>query len=338
VPGRGKIAAALALVLLLAASLEAGIRARLFFHDPHVWREGLFRYRPDTQVGDDASLVTNNRGFFGPDLATPKPPDTWRVLLAGSSPLTNTSVPEAVAARLTREAPPGTEVEVVSTGLPRYTSWHVMRLIRNELLALEPDVLVLYLGLNDNVYNTNPGVHGEPPTGLWNWADRSRSLALSMLWYHGVHKRWHTRPAFDALPGTEVFQVHLERILDAAAEAGVRVVLAPVAVGWPTDDPALHARIEANEAPMAHFWGVTESAVRGLAANAAAMQRLTREYEAVYCELPAGRLAADGAVYEDLCHLTGEGRAALGRAFGDCIVRSGCLLPKHRGNVPGRER
>jgi hypothetical protein len=86
---------------------------------------------------------------------------------------------------------------------------------------------------------------------------------------------------------------------------------------------------------MAHFWGYTEPALRGLAANTAVMQRLAGEGGAAYCGLPRERLAPSSGVFQDLCHFTPAGRQTLGRALGDCVAALTCFPAKRSGKVSG---
>jgi len=319
--------AAVAVVCLGAISAELGIRARLFFKDPHRWDErGLFRYRPDCQVGDSPDLTTNNHGFFGPDLAVPKPADACRVLLVGSSPLVTPEIPRVVQETLNARLP-GRVVQVNTTGLPRYTSYHNALLFEHYLVDLEPDCVVLYLGLNDNVYNTNPGLEGEPPTGLWNWADPSSSLVLDMLGYHAIHKRFRVRPDFEAIRSAAILENHLRRIIELAETRGIRIVLVKMAVGYPSDDPELVSVIRDAERPMRHFWGDLEPCLRALEAHNALFERLAAEFRLPLVDAQSA-LPPTSEVFWDLCHFTPGGNERFASFVAD---RVGDVLTKKEG-------
>ncbi len=310
------------LLVLVAASAEFAVRARLFFFDPHRWDEyGLFRYRSSAQVGDLPAIKTNSDGFFGVDLSKPKASSTYRVFLLGSSPLTNPAVPQAMQDALS-ERFPNMHFEVNSAGIPRYTSYHNKLLYEHYVSTLEPDCFILYLGMNDNVYNTNPSLDGPTPTGLWNWADTQRSIVFDMLWYHAVQKRFGVNPAFSIVRSGEMLEKNIRPILESARNRGVQAILVREALSYPTDDEELLRVIRANEGPMRHYWGDLDAALRGFAANGAAIERL-----ASTCQSPMADASAilphTKACFIDLCHLTPEGNKALGRFFaslaGDAI-------------------
>lgn len=316
---------ALGLVAFVCASAELAVRARLFFFDPHRWdRYGLFRYQASAQVGDSPTVTTNSDGFFGGELSKPKAPGVFRVFLLGSSPLTNPTAPQAMQEALS-ERFPGRRFEVNSTGIPRYTSYHNELLYEHYLSALEPDCIILYLGMNDNVYNTNPALTGPTPTGLWNWADPGRSIVLDMLWYHAVQKRFEVNPAFAEVRSGPILEQHLHAILESAQRHGVQAILVRMALGYPTGDPDLLGVINANERPMRHYWGDLTPAMRGFAANCEALEHLAREFSIPMADAGAV-LPSTHAYFIDLCHLTPDGNRTLGRFFasltGDAIAKA----------------
>ena len=312
---------------LLPLSAEVAVRARLFFKEPYRWDDqGLFRYRPQCQVGDTPELTTNRLGFFGTQLSPSKDPGAYRIFLVGSSPITSPTIPAALAGDLTQHFAQ-LRFEVNATGLPRYTSYHDLALYDRYLAPLHPDCLIIYLGLNDNVYNTNPGLHGAPPTGLWNWADTSHSLVLEMLLYHGLHKRFRTTPNFTATPSAAIFQDHLDHIISAARSCGTAVILVKMAVAYPTDDPDLLAAIRASEGPMKHFWGLLDPALQGLATHNRALDTLAAKYD-IPCIDPAPCLPKVHSVFRDLCHFTPEGETL----FAAFLAQT--LTEIHPGRLP----
>lgn len=309
----------LALGLFAAASVEAGIRGRILFNEDHVFDgDGLFRYAPHRQVGATPATRTNNHGFFGPDIASPKPEGAYRVFVLGSSAVAAPELAAALTAALAARMPDRV-IEVNTIGIPRYTSYHNALMTERYLRALEPDCYVYYEGINDNVYNTFPELEGKPYDGFydpWAW---DRSVFADMVRYHGVTKRFGVERHFTALRSPAMVRRHVERIAAIAAEDGVRLVLAPMGAAWPPDDEALAAVIAENEGPMSHFWGATRPAVRGLEANNAALAEVARDAPAAYC--PAAlSFPRTGTYYRDLCHLTEEGMAALAEALAECIA------------------
>lgn len=305
--------------LALALSFELGLRARTMIKDPHRFGpQGFFSYRPHTQVGDTPDLTTNNYGFFGPELALPKPENTLRVFLVGSSVLANPDLPKATAAAL-EEALPGKRIEICTTGIPRYCSYHCTLLTERRLIELEPDVLVIYLGLNDNVYNTNPGIDAAPPVGLWNPARLDYSLAGAMARYYVWYKRFVVTPDFTDIRSAPIFERHLRGIIETARANGIRVLFVRMALAYETEDLDLAQQIAANEGPMAHFWGTTEASKRGVEAHNDVLDYMAAEYGTPLTDANA-EIPKTSVYFRDLCHLTPEGNAALGKIFARAVA------------------
>ncbi len=309
-----------ALVIAIAVvSVEGGLRARLALRDPHQWDDdGLFRYRPNTQVGLTPDLTTNNHGFFGPDLDTPSDPAACRIILLGSSSIASPDLPALVTDILKKHFPERI-VEVNTAGLPRYTSHHNRLLFERYIVSLEPDVVAIYLGLNNNVYNTNPDDTEEPPLGLWNWRDARRSVAVDMLAYHGYHKRFAVTPDFEHYPGAERFAADVAAIVKHAREHGIAVVLLREALAWPTDDPILTQTIRQAEAPMRHFWGSLDAALRGAEATNTALDSLAAEYGLSVVEV-APYIPRDSLHFRDLCHFTPVGMERFSQVAADAMA------------------
>ena len=302
-----------ALVLLVFfVSAELCVRGRLLFQDVYIWdNDGLFRYKPFCQVGDSLALTTNNAGFFGDTLSEPKRENVFRVFILGDSTVANPEIPDAVKTQLQLDYP-SRSFEVNSTGIPRYTSYHNLLLVKNYLDRWKPDCLVVYLGMNDNVYNTNPNISAEPPVGLWRWSDLTHVVVWDMLWYYGVHKRFMTTPEFDATPSVPRFEKHLREILEHAKQTETSVLLIQPATGFPTEDKLLAKAIQDAEKPMQHFWGKLPCALKGLEAHRQVLQRLATTYAIPLVDAQPV-LPRSSEFFRDLCHFTSSGNRLFGR-------------------------
>ena len=119
--------------------------------------------RPDSRLGwrqrenftgrfYGVALETNAQGLRSARLPAPGEPGR-RVLLLGPSSTFGWGVVEdsTYARRLERELNQGlkTPVAVINAGQIGYSSWQGLRLYREELSALKPDVVVLAYGVND---------------------------------------------------------------------------------------------------------------------------------------------------------------------------------------------
>ncbi|MBI1849372.1 MAG: hypothetical protein HYR85_03405 [Planctomycetes bacterium] len=129
-------------------------------------------YEPDDELGfrptpnargtfsNGVAFSLNSRGFRGHDVASPKPPGTWRVLVLGDSftfgkgVADGESFPEVLEVRL-RERLAGQPIDVVDAGVNGYGTDQQAALLRRVGRALEPDVVALgfYVGndFSDNL-------------------------------------------------------------------------------------------------------------------------------------------------------------------------------------------
>lgn len=211
---------------------------------------GLVSYlQPNPEIG---------KRFFPPSLASvmPKPnfqvlpakkdTGTKRILCLGESTTAGFPFPvhgsfPAILRQILTEREPGQDWEVTNCGLTAISSASVADLI-DELLATDPDALVVYMGHNE-FYGAG-GVASQS-SGVVRYIAPLRRLRLARL-IEGVV----SRPDIEAIPGTLMqrivntarvepdsplrerayrnFTRNLEKILEAASESGVRVVLCEV--------------------------------------------------------------------------------------------------------------
>ena len=119
------------------------------------WDIPFVKYKANlrgARSGMGVTMDTNNFGFRDDDVVVPKPEGVFRIICVGGSTTeegaTNgATYPNLVENRL-REAFPDRAIEVVNCGTSGPPSWgHLARL--GEYLELEPDLIVLYIGVND---------------------------------------------------------------------------------------------------------------------------------------------------------------------------------------------
>lgn len=106
--------------------------------------------RPNFQDGKNKH---NSLGFRGDEVQIPKPDGTFRiVLLGGSTTYTShvqdyqKSYPYILQSNLQRRFP---SVEVVNAGAIKYSTWESLANLEFRVLDLEPDLIVVYHGVND---------------------------------------------------------------------------------------------------------------------------------------------------------------------------------------------
>lgn len=106
---------------------------------------------------DGADYATNELGWRDDPIALPKPAGTFRILCLGSSTteegITNSQTyPNLLEFLLNRDFP-GHRIEVINCGVPGTSSAaHVLRY--SEYLDLQPDLVLIYEGINDVLRNS----------------------------------------------------------------------------------------------------------------------------------------------------------------------------------------
>lgn len=124
-----------------------------FFHQPGV--SGWVRTAEFTSF-----VKFNTQGLRGPEVAIPKPANTFRVLVLGDSVVEGAQVAEdaTMAARLRDELAPlagGRRVESVNAGVAGFGTGQQLLFLEREGLAYQPDLLVLVFTIaNDPADNS----------------------------------------------------------------------------------------------------------------------------------------------------------------------------------------
>lgn len=107
-------------------------------------------------VPDPAYKGHNDLGYRGPEIAIPKPQETYRIVSVGGSTTysTGTTAEESYPAFLQsilRDDYGYSGVEVVNAGVSDYSSWEILSSFAFRILELEPDMLIYYGAVNDLV-------------------------------------------------------------------------------------------------------------------------------------------------------------------------------------------
>lgn len=96
----------------------------------------------------------DSRGFRGEEVAVPKPPGVFRIVLVGGSTTYTQRVKDYresfpyVLQRLLRERGHAS-VEVVNAGVNDYSTWETLLNLELRVLDLDPDLVGIYHGIND---------------------------------------------------------------------------------------------------------------------------------------------------------------------------------------------
>ena len=100
-------------------------------------------------------FTTNNMGFRGDNLASPKPRGEFRIFLVGGSTAECLTVDDSQAINtvlqneLTRNIPAGITARVYNAGKSGDRSYDHIAMIVHRLVHLEPDMIVVFAGFND---------------------------------------------------------------------------------------------------------------------------------------------------------------------------------------------
>ena len=237
-------------------SAEALFRAAVFVKTPRgvvFDRELVFRFEPDSTV---YGLKLNNIGALGDDVysRSEEGGEPLRVFLFGGS--TSYSLQYVNTVREHLQSQLNRKCAVTSFGRPRYTSHQARRLAQSVFPDYRPDVAVLYLGINDTIFDTFWWVDGPPDVGFMNWRG-GPPLLFQGLRYHLVQKRIRSTPTFPEgnLRSERILKSNVENIADMADHAGIQLVLSEFALAVPTADRKLNLTIQKQEPVMRHFWG-----------------------------------------------------------------------------------
>jgi hypothetical protein len=113
------------------------------------------RYRFPLNAVNPAGLVTNQFGWRGPQVELKKAPKTIRIAFVGASTTVNAhgypfSYPELAGFWLNKwsEEAFGVRVEAINAGREGIVSFDIAAAVRDEVLPLEPDLVVYYEGGN----------------------------------------------------------------------------------------------------------------------------------------------------------------------------------------------
>ena len=125
---------------------------------------GYKMIRPDQHY---PTISINSHGFRGPEFEVQKPEGAYRVFVIGGSSAfgagtaDNATIP-AHLERMYRESELPFRVEVINAGIPGGQSYIEHMLVRDRILGMDPDLLIVYDGYNDIVVSiNNPGI-GKP--------------------------------------------------------------------------------------------------------------------------------------------------------------------------------
>jgi lysophospholipase L1-like esterase len=281
-----------------------------------------------------ATVNTNERGFRGHAVQSPKPSGRVRIVVLGGSAAFGSGASSDAAtfpARLEAalRARSQRDVEVVNAGAPAYVSGQELARLTFEVLDLEPNVVIVYNGFNDLnsplLFDSRPGYPSN-----FSWLERTAQFNSfrRLLAYRiqlGVHESglgfWARRvagvrdgvlltaPAADA-DILETYRRNLERMVVLLQARGVRVVC----VFQPTL-LAKRRRTAAEEEVVAYMErrhpGYARRFVALLPGAVEAMRRVTSARGVAFVDLSSVFDDAAETIFFDTAHVTDRGNALI---------------------------
>jgi len=139
----------------------------------------LIRTSPNQQI---FGIEVNSHGYKGPEFTAEKPPNVYRIFILGGSTVFGVGPNEDSIAGFMQKKFNNSSltfpVEVINAGINGQYSWGEWYLIKNELIHFDPDLFIIYDGINDSI-NRNR----EPNTKLLNATTPNESLYKNFPFY-----------------------------------------------------------------------------------------------------------------------------------------------------------
>jgi len=274
-----------------------------------LWREKWYAYVPGKAIttvveGERYEVAINSRGFRSREVELPKPPGKFRIVcIGGSTTVEGSTNEDTYPARLERALNEhfGTDAfEVVNAGVSGMRAADELRKLP-EYLALEPDLLLEYNGVNDLCWGVLAELEHRAPQ--WRW-----------WFWRSVFLRFHIDRPFQ--PSTrEMARLTRNTVLPSlralyrqAHENGVDVAF--VTFLRPSPEKLTSEEHDFFDQNLRRRWGRWSASFDSYARMVDAYDW---ELAAMAAELGAGFLRIDvgypgtTAEFQDICHLTRAG-------------------------------
>ena len=199
---RGKLMLVLAAIAVSLLALELGLRLYLthfgdqrqktlylYTREEILRQPTLYRSLPFMNYGLSPSFAEHNsRGYRGADLAVPKPDGVFRIAALGGSTTYGIAIGHWkqawpwVLQQFLRNDHGYRQAELVNAGVPLYTSWESAVNLLLRVPDLEPDLVIIYHGINDLFARmVDPAMYDGLYSGRGYWRDNYDRLPSSAL-------------------------------------------------------------------------------------------------------------------------------------------------------------
>lgn len=152
-----KLISVFILLLVVFFSAELYLRNKYQNYESDSYTYTLDNFNPflQSQLGQqETDLPVNSLGFRGEDISAVKPKGTYRIVVLGGSTVLDREVPfEESAVRVLEKKLknyyPNKKIEVINAGKDYYTSEHSLIQYMFKIADLNPDLVIMYAGAND---------------------------------------------------------------------------------------------------------------------------------------------------------------------------------------------
>lgn len=205
--------------------------------------------------------TVDSLGYRGREFSFKKPAGSFRIVCSGNSitfgeAASNDSTYPALLENIMRDRGEINEpVEVINAGAMGYTSYQCLLDLKTRLLALQPDLVILYVGWNDITFSKyigwTPDMNWHDPWHFWTVED---SYAIWLLNQRFLHIPIGVRSA-----PLKAFANNLEEIIMFCKNNGVALaILDPPTIFSQKMTPAEEEKCKIN-----YFCSRRDSALRG---------------------------------------------------------------------------
>lgn len=295
-----------------------------FMPEDSLWDAPFFSYKKQVRRMDHVNVLglredfyVNNFGFRDADLRVPKPNGTYRILCVGAStteegPTNSLTYPSILEAQLNRHFDTPC-FDVVNCGVSGMNSLkhHIKT---PEYLALQPDMIILYVGVNDICHDLFP-----------IWRDQVST------WAKWLRRSWFINRHFNrtlAAPEAPALREQIERykmpdlryLIAHARKRDVRVVICSFAAPQPSD----REQSDYYEHYTRLEWGGRHvgfnSYLAALQEYNEALRHLAETEQTLFIDLQR-QLQGGAEYFGDICHLRNGGIEKKASIIAEHLIR-----------------
>lgn len=144
----------------------------------------------------------NSLGYRNAEIAIPKPNGVFRIVTLGGSTTYGELIDDPQQAypaqlqQILREEYGYSQIEVINGGVPAYTSWHSLVNFQFRVLDLQPDLVIVYDGINElGSRAVPPASYAGIPPNAGTWRTDVPNLGISTLYrYIAINAGWIEDP------------------------------------------------------------------------------------------------------------------------------------------------